>query len=147
MAFWSRFAAILTNSRSAPRRPTFLPRAPPGKFAVLMGIEGGHAIENSLALLRDYYALGVRYMTLTWANSNDWADSSGDLDDAGVRITTASPTFGREVIAEMNRLGMMIDVSHVSDKTFADVLAATRAPVIASHSCARALTQFAAQPH
>jgi membrane dipeptidase len=111
-----------------------------GKFAVLMGIEGGHAIENSLALLRIYHALGVRYMTLTWANSNDWADSSGDLDDPAVPHHNGLTPFGREVIAEMNRLGMMIDVSHVSDKTFADVLAATRAPVIASHSAARALT-------
>ncbi len=111
-----------------------------GKFAVLMGIEGGHAIENSLALLRNYYALGVRYMTLTWANSNDWADSSGDLDDPGVSHHNGLTPFGREVIAEMNRLGMMIDVSHVSDKTLADVLAVTRSPVLASHSAARALT-------
>jgi membrane dipeptidase len=110
-----------------------------GKFAVLMGIEGGHALENSLALLRDYYALGVRYMTLTWANSNDWADSSGDVDDAAIPHHNGLTDFGREVIAEMNRLGMMIDVSHASDKTFADVLAVTRVPVIASHSCARAL--------
>jgi len=111
-----------------------------GKFAVLMGIEGGHAIENSLALLRIYYALGVRYMTLTWANSNDWADSSGDLDDAAIPHHNGLTAFGHEVIAEMNRLGMMIDVSHASDKTFADVLAATRAPILASHSAARALT-------
>lgn len=110
-----------------------------GKFAMLMGIEGGHALENSLALLRDYYALGVRYMTLTWANSNDWADSSGDVDDAAIPHHNGLTDFGREVIAEMNRLGMMIDVSHASDKTFADVLAVTRVPVIASHSCARAL--------
>ena len=110
-----------------------------GKFAVLMGIEGGHAIENSLGLLRAYYALGVRYMTLTWANSNDWADSSGDLDDPAIPHHNGLTGFGHEVIAEMNRLGMMIDVSHVSDKTLADVLAATRAPVFASHSCARAL--------
>jgi membrane dipeptidase len=114
-----------------------------GKFAVLMGIEGGHAIENSLALLRIYHALGVRYMTLTWANSNDWAESSGDLRPEPPSAHEPRPhglaPFGLEVIAEMNRLGMMIDVSHVSDRTFADVLAATRAPVIASHSCARAL--------
>jgi membrane dipeptidase len=110
------------------------------KFAVLMGIEGGHAIESSLALLRIYHALGVRYMTLTWANSNDWADSSGDLDDPAVPHHHGLAPFGREVIAEMNRLGMMIDVSHASDQTFADVLAATRVPVIASHSAARALT-------
>ena len=111
-----------------------------GKFAVLMGIEGGHAIENSLALLRTYYTLGVRYMTLTWANSNEWADSSGDLDDARVPHHNGLTDFGREVIAEMNRLGMMVDVSHASDKTLAHVLAVTRAPVLASHSCARALT-------
>jgi len=109
-----------------------------GKFAILMGIEGGHAIENSLALLRIYHALGVRYMTLTWANSNDWAESSGDLRSSA-QVPPGLTSFGHEVIAEMNRLGMMIDVSHVSDQTFADVLAATRAPVIASHSCARAL--------
>ena len=105
-----------------------------------MGIEGGHAIENSLALLRVYHALGVRYMTLTWANSNEWADSSGDLDDPDIPHHNGLTDFGREVIAEMNRLGMMIDVSHASDKTFADVLATSRAPVIASHSCARALS-------
>jgi membrane dipeptidase len=110
------------------------------KFAVLMGIEGGHAIENSLALLRTYYALGVRYMTLTWANSNDWADSSGDLDDPAIPHHNGLTPFGHEVIAEMNRLGMMIDVSHAADKTFADVLAATHAPILASHSAARALT-------
>jgi membrane dipeptidase len=118
-----------------------------GKFAVLMGIEGGHAIENSLALLRVYYRLGVRYMTLTWANSNDWAESSGDLRPDPASVGETRPhgltSFGREVIAEMNQLGMMIDVSHVSDQTFADVLAATRAPVIASHSAARALTNSA----
>jgi membrane dipeptidase len=111
-----------------------------GKFAVLMGIEGGHAIENSLALLRAYSRLGVRYMTLTWANSNDWADSSGDLDDASVPHHNGLTAFGYDVIAEMNRLGMMIDVSHASDKTLADVLSATRAPILASHSAARALT-------
>jgi len=115
-----------------------------GKFAVLMGIEGGHAIENSLALLRVYHALGVRYMTLTWANSNEWAESSGDLRPDPASVGETRPrgltSFGCAVIAEMNRLGMMIDVSHVSDQTFDDVLAATRAPVIASHSAARALT-------
>jgi membrane dipeptidase len=111
-----------------------------GKFAVLMGIEGGHAIENSLALLRTYHALGVRYMTLTWANSNHWADSSGDIDDPTVPHHNGLTPFGFEVITEMNRLGMMIDVSHASDKTFADVLAASRAPILASHSAARALT-------
>ena len=110
------------------------------KLAALMGIEGGHSIENSLALLRQYYALGVRYMTLTWANSNGWADSSGDIDDASVPHTKEGLSeFGKDVVYEMNRLGMMVDVSHVSDKTFFRTLIISRAPVIASHSAARAL--------
>src|SRR5712672_227620 len=105
-----------------------------------MGIEGGHSIEDSLGLLRDYYRLGVRYMTLTWSNSNDWADSSGDMTDTKVRHTQEGLTeFGKDVVYEMNRLGMMVDVSHVSDKTFYRTLVLTRAPVIASHSSARAL--------
>ncbi|HTV07470.1 MAG TPA: dipeptidase [Candidatus Aquilonibacter sp.] len=110
-----------------------------GRFCILLGIEGGHSIENSLALLRIYHRLGVRYMTLTWANSNEWADSSGDMDDARVAHHNGLTHFGREVVREMNRLGMMVDVSHVSDKTFWDVMETTRAPVIASHSSARAL--------
>ncbi len=110
------------------------------KFAVLLGIEGGHAIENNLGLLRIFYRLGVRYMTLTWANSNEWADSSGDINDPAIPHHNGLTAFGREVLREMNRLGMMIDVSHVSDKTFADVLEVTRAPILASHSSARALT-------
>jgi membrane dipeptidase len=108
-----------------------------GKFAILLGVEGGHAIENSLALLRLYHALGVRYMTLTWTNSNDWAESSGELRP---RAPAGLTPFGHQVIAEMNRLGMMVDLSHVSDRTFAEVLAVTRAPVLVSHSSARALT-------
>lgn len=111
-----------------------------GRFAVLLGMEGGHAIENDLGLLRIYHRLGVRYMTLTWANSNEWADSSGDLDDARVTHHGGLTHFGREVVREMNRLGMMVDVSHASDRTFWDVLQTTRAPIIASHSSARALT-------
>src|SRR5579875_316514 len=110
-----------------------------GKFCVLLGIEGGHSIEDSLALLRVYHRLGVRYMTLTWSNTNGWADSSGDLDDPGVVHHNGLTRFGREVVREMNRLGMMVDVSHVSDKTFWDVMETTRAPVIASHSSARAI--------
>ena len=110
-----------------------------GRFAVLMGIEGGHAIENSLDRLRQYFALGVRYMTLTWANSNDWADSSGDLDDPTVPHHDGLTSFGREVVLEMNRLGMIVDISHVSDATFADVLQTSSAPVLASHSSARSL--------
>jgi membrane dipeptidase len=110
------------------------------KFAALMGIEGGHSIENSLGLLRQYYALGVRYMTLTWSNSLDWADSSGDITDTSVPHTKEGLTeFGKDVVYEMNRLGMMIDISHVADRTFYRTLVITRAPVIASHSSARAL--------
>ena len=110
------------------------------KLAALMGIEGGHSIEGSLALLRQYYALGVRYMTLTWNNSNGWADSSGDIDEPSVPHTREGLSeFGKDVVYEMNRLGMMVDVSHVSDKTFYRTLIVSRAPVIASHSSARAL--------
>src|SRR6202042_1228644 len=111
------------------------------KLAALMGIEGGHSIENSLGLLRDYYRLGVRYMTLTWSNTNDWADSSGDIDDPKVPHHNGLTPFGKQVVQEMNRLGMMVDISHVSDKTFWDVIAVTHTPIIASHSSARALTQ------
>ena len=110
------------------------------KFAALMGIEGGHSIEDSLALLRQYYALGVRYMTLTWSNSTAWADSSGDINDASIPHTKEGLTeFGKDVVYEMNRLGMMVDISHVSDRTFYRALVISRAPVIASHSGARAL--------
>ncbi len=105
-----------------------------GVIAALIGVEGGHAIENRLEHLRNFYRLGVRYMTLTWANTNEWADASGDeakwtgLNEQGVAV-----------VKEMNRLGMMIDISHVSDETFWDVLDVTQAPVIASHSLARAV--------
>ena len=110
------------------------------KFAALMGIEGGHSIEDSIPLLREYYDLGVRYMTLTWSNSNNWADSSGDITDTSVPHTKEGLTeFGKDVVYEMNRLGMMVDISHVSDRTFFRTLIITRAPVIASHSAARAL--------
>ena len=110
------------------------------KFAALMGIEGGHSIESSLALLRQYYALGVRYMTLTWNNSNGWADSSTDIGDSSVPHTQDGLSdFGKDVVYEMNRLGMMVDVSHVSDRTLFRTLIISRAPVIASHSDARAL--------
>lgn len=110
-----------------------------GVFCVLLGLEGGHSIENDLGLLRIYHRLGVRYMTLTWSNSNEWADSSGDLDDRTVPHHGGLAAFGREVVREMNRLGMMVDVSHVADTTFWDVLQTTHAPIIASHSSARAL--------
>jgi membrane dipeptidase len=106
-----------------------------GKIAALMGIEGGHAIENSLASLREFYRLGVRYMTLTWNNTNDWADAG-----RGEKLHNGLSDFGKEVVREMNRLGMLVDVSHVSDKTMSDALDISKAPLIASHSSARALT-------
>ena len=110
-----------------------------GKIAALLGIEGGHAIEDSLRLLRDYYALGVRYMTLTHSNTNNWADSSGDIADSAVKRHNGLTDFGRQVVREMNRLGMLVDISHVADKTFWDALEANRAPIFASHSSSRAL--------
>src|SRR5207302_8604128 len=102
--------------------------------------EGGHAIEDSLRLLRDYYDLGIRYMTLTHSNTNNWADSSGDVNDAKIKHHDGLTDFGKQVVLEMNRLGMMVDISHVADKTFWDAIAVSKAPVIASHSSARALT-------
>lgn len=109
------------------------------KLAALMGIEGGHSIENDIHLLRDYYRLGVRYMTLSWSNTNEWADSSGDIDDPKIQHHNGLTDFGKQVVLEMNRLGMMVDISHVADKTFWDAIATSKAPVIASHSSARAL--------
>jgi membrane dipeptidase len=109
------------------------------KLAALMGIEGGHSIENDIHLLRDYYRLGVRYMTLSWSNTNEWADSSGDIDDPKIEHHNGLTDFGKQVVLEMNRMGMMVDISHVADKTFWDAIATTKAPVIASHSSARAL--------
>lgn len=104
------------------------------KIAALMGVEGGHMMGNDLAVLRTFSALGVRYMTLTHMENTEWADSS-----------TATPEhnglteFGKDVVREMNRLGMIVDISHVSDKTFYDALAVSKAPMIASHSSCRAL--------
>ncbi|MGA3350786.1 MAG: dipeptidase [Candidatus Sulfotelmatobacter sp.] len=109
------------------------------KLAALMGIEGGHSIENDMHLLRDYYRLGVRYMTLSWSNTNEWADSSGDINDTKIQHHNGLTDFGKQVVLEMNRLGMMVDISHVADKTFWDAIATSKAPVIASHSSARAL--------
>jgi len=110
------------------------------KLAALLGIEGGHSIENDIHLLRDFYRLGVRYMTLSWSNTNEWADSSGDIDDPKIQHHNGLTDFGKQVVLEMNRLGMIVDISHVADKTFWDAIATTKAPVIASHSSARALT-------
>ena len=106
-----------------------------GKIAALMGIEGGHAIEDSLPTLREFYRLGVRYMTLTWNNTNNWADAG-----RGQKKWNGLNDFGREVVREMNRLGMLVDVSHVSDDTMSDALDVSKAPIIASHSSARALS-------
>jgi membrane dipeptidase len=110
------------------------------KFAALMGIEGGHAIENDMRLLRDFYRMGVRYMTLTWSNTNEWGDSSGDIQDPNVKHHNGLTDFGKDVVREMNRLGMIVDISHVSDATFYQALLVSQAPVIASHSSARELT-------
>jgi membrane dipeptidase len=119
-------------------------RAEPHKrIAVLMGVEGGHAIENDVRILRDYYRLGVRYMTLTWANTNELGQSSGDLkkDPATGKIIDDGLTdFGRSIVTEMNRLGMIVDISHVSDRSFYNALTLSQAQVIASHSSARVLT-------
>ncbi len=111
-----------------------------GKIAALMGIEGGHAIEDSLRLLRDYYALGIRYMTLTHFNTNNWADAQGDFEDSKVHHHNGLTPFGKDVVREMNRLGMMVDISHVADKTFYDALETSSAPIIASHSGTRAIS-------
>jgi membrane dipeptidase len=103
-----------------------------GKLCVLMGIEGGHAIEDSLATLREFYRLGVRYMTLTHNNTNNWADACCDKPKHG-----GLSDFGKDVVGEMNRLGMLVDISHVSEETMSDVLDITIAPVIFSHSDAK----------
>jgi membrane dipeptidase len=110
------------------------------KIAALMGIEGGHAIEDSLRLLRDYYALGIRYMTLTHFNTNDWADAQGDITDTKIHHHGGLTPFGVEVVHEMNRLGMMVDISHTADDTFYAAIKASSAPIIASHSSCRAIS-------
>jgi len=110
------------------------------KLAALMGIEGGHSIENDVHVLRDFYRLGVRYMTLSWSNTNEWADSSGDVNNPKIEHHDGLTEGGKQIVLEMNRLGMLVDISHVADKTFYDTIAVTKAPVIASHSSARALT-------
>ena len=110
------------------------------KLAALMGVEGGHAIQGDIRVLRDYYRLGVRYMTLTWSNTNELGDSSGDLDNKDIQHYNGITPFGRQVVREMNRMGMMVDISHVADRTFYQALVSSRAPVIASHSSSRALT-------
>ena len=108
------------------------------KLAALMGMEGGHMIDDDLGMLRNYAALGVRYLTLTHFKNNNWADSSTDTP-----AHNGLTPFGKDVVRELNRLGMLVDISHVADKTFYDALAVTRAPVIASHSSCRAIDQHA----
>ena len=105
-----------------------------GKIAALLGIEGGHAIEDDLRLLRRFYNEGIRYMTLTHTNNNSWAGSSGDPANKGLT------QFGKQVVHEMNRLGMIVDISHVSDQTFLDALETSEAPIFASHSSCRAIS-------
>ena len=105
-----------------------------GKIAALLSLEGGHIIQDSRAILRDYYRLGVRYMTLAHFRTNNWADSGTDS-----AVHNGLAPLGREIVREMNRLGMIVDISHVSDKTFYDALEVSKAPVIASHSSLRAL--------
>ena len=104
------------------------------KIAALMGMEGGHMIDDDIRLLRNYAALGVRYLTLTHFKNNNWADSSTDKP-----AHNGLTAFGKDVVRELNRLGVMVDISHVADKTFYDALAITTAPVIASHSSCRAI--------
>jgi membrane dipeptidase len=104
------------------------------KIAALMGVEGGHMIASDLSVLRRYAALGARYMTLTHSGNAEWADSSTDKP-----VHNGLTEFGKDVVREMNRLGMIVDISHVSDKTFADVLEISKAPVFASHSDCRAI--------
>jgi membrane dipeptidase len=118
-----------------------------GKIAISIGIEGGHAIEDSLGALAAFHRLGVRYMTLTHTNTNNWADSSGsffryDFDPKKYAVHGGLTDFGREVVLEMNRLGVLVDVSHVSDKTIEDALAVSKAPLFASHSSCRALAEM-----
>lgn len=105
-----------------------------GKAGIMIGVEGGHAIEDSLDILRELYERGTRYMTLTHVNTNNWCDSSGDASRHG-----GLTDFGREVVRTMNDIGMVVDISHVSDNAFHDVIETTRVPIVATHSSCRAL--------
>ena len=127
----ARYPAVFMPARTA---DDILRAHQQGRIASLMGVEGGHAIENSLAVLRLYYELGVRYMTLTWNNDVAWADAN-----IGAHLHHGLTPFGYEVVREMNRLGMLVDISHVDDSVMAQVLRTTEAPVIFSHSSARAI--------
>src|SRR5438128_7069804 len=132
---------IKTETSRHPNELTFCADSPGirlakqrGRIAIMIGVEGGHAIEDSLSVLEDFYARGARYMTLTHVNTNNWCDSSGDAP----RHNGLS-AFGRDVVRSMNDLGMIVDISHVSDAAYYAVLETTRVPVVATHSSCRAL--------
>jgi membrane dipeptidase len=129
--YGDRIALARTGSEALAVRDT-------GKIALALGIEGGHMIENSLELLRGFHGRGARYMTLTWTASTEWAIAAREEPDVPPERPGLTG-FGREVIATMNEIGMMVDVSHVAEKTFYDVLEVTKDPVIASHSCTAAI--------
>jgi membrane dipeptidase len=133
-ALWAQSRAHPAELGIALKGPDIRRIMKDGALAAVIGIEGGHLIGESLDTLRGYYARGVRCMTLTWMNTNKWADSSDDTAMWG-----GLTDFGRSVVREMDRLGMIIDCSHVSEKTFFDVIETTKHPVLISHSCMRAL--------
>ena len=140
-----QIAAVLEQVRKHPKDLTLATTAAQirearkrGKIAALIGVEGGHMINSDLRVLRDYAARGVRYMTLTHSGNDEWADSSTDKP-----AHNGLSAFGKDVVREMNRLGMMVDISHVSDKTFYDALEVSKAPLIASHSSCRAICDAA----
>jgi membrane dipeptidase len=124
----SRELALATTAADVRRA------AAAGRIAALMGVEGGHMLDEDLGVLRNFAALGVRYLTLTHSLNTTWADSSGDTP-----AHNGLTAFGRDVVRELNRLGVMVDLSHVADKTFYDALETTRAPVLLSHSSMRAI--------
>src|SRR5262245_19854971 len=138
----ARIAAVHKLAQDLPDKVMLCPTAADvrrahsqGKIAALMGMEGGHMINNSLPTLRMFAELGVRYLTLTHSVNTDWADSSGDQPKHN-----GLTDFGKDVVRELNRLGVMVDISHVADKTFWDALAVSKAPMVASHSSCRALS-------
>ena len=119
---------------------TLLKAVKTGKLAAMFSVEGGHMIENNLDNLNNFYKRGVRYMTLTWNNSTDWASSAWDETNNTDKLKQKGLTdFGKQVVKRMNELGMMVDLSHVGEQTFFDVMAITTKPVLVSHSCVHAL--------
>ena len=140
-AFAHRLIDLITTEAASYEGVTFATTArgirrakEEGRIALMIGVEGGHAIEDSLDILRDFYVRGARYLTLTHVNTNNWCDSSGDAGRHG-----GLTDFGRTVVRTMNDLGMIVDISHVSDNAYAHVLETTRVPVVATHSSCRAL--------